>query len=57
MAAQDLNDPAAPPCVRCLSADRMRRLEDVETDFGGVVRVHVCRRCGIVAVETEGERI
>ena len=46
----------SPPCSRCQKTDRMRRLPDTPTDFGGMVNVWVCRRCGIVAIETHGER-
>ena len=46
----------APPCSRCCQVDRMKALPDTATDFGGMVRVWVCRRCGIVAVLTEGVR-
>ena len=46
----------SPPCSRCQKTDRMRRLPDTPTDFGGMVNVWVCRRCGIVAIETNGER-
>ena len=44
----------SPPCSRCLQTDRMARLPDTATDFGGLVRVWVCRRCGIVAIECGG---
>ena len=46
----------SPPCSRCQKTDRMARLPDTPTDFGGMVNVWVCRRCGIVAIETHGER-
>lgn len=45
-----------PPCSRCSQPDRMKRLPDTATDFGGSVSVWVCRRCGIVAILTQGER-
>ena len=41
----------SPPCCRCQKTDRMLRLPDTPTDFGGQVRVWVCCRCGIVAIE------
>ena len=44
-----------PPCSRCLENDRMLNLPDTTTDFGGVVSVWVCQRCGIVAVLTWGK--
>lgn len=46
----------APVCARRGYRDKMRKLPPVETDFGGLVFVHVCQRCGIVAVETQGAR-
>ena len=45
----------SPPCSRCQQTDRMARLPDTATDFGGLVSVWVCRRCGIVAIETQGK--
>ena len=45
-----------PPCSRCLESDRMLNLPVTTTDFGGVVRVCVCLRCGVVAVKTKGGR-
>ena len=45
-----------PPCSRCLESDRMLNLPDTTTDFGGVVSVWVCLRCGIVAISTKGGR-
>ncbi len=47
----------APACARCNQVDRMRSLPSTVTDFGGMVHVWVCRRCGIVAVATQGERV
>ena len=47
----------APACSRCNQVDRMRSLPSTTTDFGGMVHVWVCRRCGIVAVSTQGERV
>ena len=44
------------PCSRCQKTDRMARLPDTPTDFGGQVNVWVCRRCGIVAILTHRER-
>ena len=44
-----------PPCSRCLENDRMLNLPDTTTDFGGVVSVWVCQRCGIVAISTRGK--
>ena len=46
----------SPPCSRCLESDRMLNLPDTTTDFGGVVSVWVCLRCGIVAISTKGGR-
>ena len=48
----------APACSRCNQVDRMRSLPSTTTtDFGGMVHVWVCRRCEIVAVSTQGERV
>ena len=47
----------APACARCNQVDRMRSLPSTVTGFGGMVHVWVCRRCGIVAVATQGERV
>ena len=47
----------APACARCNQADRMRSLPSTVTDFGGMVHVWVCRRCGIAAVAAQGERV
>ena len=46
----------APACARCNQVDRMRSLPSTVTDYGGMVHVWVCQRCGIVAVATQGER-
>ena len=45
----------SPPCSVCLQDDRMVRLEPtVVADFGGIVEVHVCQRCGVSAILTSG---
>ena len=44
-----------PPCSVCLKDDRMVRLEPtVVTDFGGIVDVFVCERCGVAGILTSG---
>jgi hypothetical protein len=46
------------PVLRQVQPGRpMRSLPSTVTDFGGMVHVWVCRRCGIVAVATQGERV
>ena len=47
----------APACARCNQVDQMRFLPSTVTDFGGMVHVWVCWRCGIVAIATQGERV
>jgi len=48
--------PATPPAIRCANTERLWLIASLQTDFGGMVVVWVCRRCGVVAVETTGER-
>ena len=45
-----------PPCSNCIKQDKMKKLPDTITDFGGLVMVWVCTRCGVVGVLTQGER-
>ena len=43
-------------CIRCNKHDRVIKKDDTPTDFGGLVEVWVCLRCGIVALGCTGER-
>ena len=45
-----------PQCGMCGRNDRMIPLPPVRTDFGGVLYVGACRRCGILAVIPVWER-
>ena len=45
-----------PPCARCQKSDRMTPAGTYPTDFGASVTFHVCRRCGVVAVQASGRR-
>ena len=44
-----------PPCLRCGENDRFVVWE-FGTDFGGIVTVYGCQRCGVCHIVTEGER-
>lgn len=55
-ALEPLRDIPAPPCSLCGQDDKMKQLPYTVTDFGGVVVVWVCRRCGIVGMLCLGER-
>ena len=46
----------SPPCSVCVQDDKMVHQQPVTTNFGGIVETWVCRRCGVVAIQTFGDR-